>query len=156
MILNNPKKILFLTGTRADFGKIKSLLQILEEHDKFKVYVFVTGMHLMENYGYTLLEVERCKFKNIKTFENHTDETTMDLTLSKTIEGLSLFLKKNVQNNDFFINLYGDKTKIEHELNKFSVSKKLIKIVHSSSVVSDDETPLSAVKNIFSPCEIKF
>ena len=70
-----------------------------------------------------------------------------DNSPSKTIEGLSLFLKKNLQNNDFFINLYGDKTKIEHELNKFSVSKKLIKIVHSSSVVSDDETPLSAVKN---------
>ena len=70
-----------------------------------------------------------------------------DNSPNKTIEGLSLFLKKNVQNNDFFINLYGDKTKIEHELNKFSVSKKLIKIVHSSSVVSDDETPLSAVKN---------
>ena len=25
------KKILFLTGTRADFGKIKSLIQILEK-----------------------------------------------------------------------------------------------------------------------------
>ena len=70
-----------------------------------------------------------------------------DNSPNKTIEGLSLFLKKNIQNNDFFINLYGDKTKIEHELNKFSVSKKLIKIVHSSSIVSDDETPLSAIKN---------
>ena len=70
-----------------------------------------------------------------------------DNSPNKTIEGLSLFLKKNIQNNDFFINLYGDKTKIEHELNKFSVSKKLIKIVHSSSVVSDEETPLSAIKN---------
>ena len=70
-----------------------------------------------------------------------------DNSPNKTIEGLSLFLKKNIQNNDFFINLYGDKTKIEHELNKFSVSKKLIKVVHSSSVVSDEETPLTAVKN---------
>ena len=54
-----------------------------------------------------------------------------DNSPNKTSEGLSLFLKKNVQNNDFFINLYGDKTKIEHELNKFSVSKKLIKITVS-------------------------
>ena len=70
-----------------------------------------------------------------------------DNSPNKTIEGLSLFLKKNIQNNDFFINLYGDKNKIEHELNKFSISKKFIKIVHSSSEVSDDETPLTAVKN---------
>jgi UDP-N-acetylglucosamine 2-epimerase (hydrolysing) len=87
------KKILFLTGTRADFGKIKSLIQILETHPNFEPYIFVTGMHLQEAYGYTLLEVERCGFQNIHTFQNHTHETTMDLTLAKTIEGLSAYVK---------------------------------------------------------------
>ncbi len=87
------KKILFLTGTRADFGKIKSLTQILEAHPSFEPYIFVTGMHLQKEYGYTLLEVERCGFSNIHTFENHTHETTMDLTLAKTIEGLSAYVK---------------------------------------------------------------
>lgn len=88
------KKILFLTGTRADFGKIKSLLQILEAHSNFEPFVFVTGMHLQKEYGYTLLEVERCDFTNVHTFENHTHETTMDLTLAKTIEGLSNYVKQ--------------------------------------------------------------
>ena len=48
-----------------------------------------------------------------------------DNSPKKTIEGLSLFLKKNFKNNDFFINLYGDRDKIELELNKFSISKKV-------------------------------
>lgn len=87
------KKILFLTGTRADFGKIKSLIQILEPNLNFEVYVFVTGMHLQHEYGYTLLEIERCNFSNVHTFENFTHETTMDLTLARTIEGLSGYLK---------------------------------------------------------------
>lgn len=87
------KKILFLTGTRADFGKIKSLISILEQQPDFEVFVFVTGMHLQEIYGYTLIEIERCNFKNVFTFENHTHETTMDLTLAKTIEGLSNYCK---------------------------------------------------------------
>lgn len=87
------KKILFLTGTRADFGKIKSLIQILETDPNFEPFVFVTGMHLQKEYGYTLIEVERCGFSNIHTFENHTHETTMDLTLAKTIEGLSSYVK---------------------------------------------------------------
>lgn len=87
------KKVLFLTGTRADFGKIKSLLQILEDHPDFEAFVFVTGMHLQQEYGYTLLEIERCGFSNVHTFENHTHETTMDLTLAKTIEGLSSYVK---------------------------------------------------------------
>lgn len=87
------KKILFLTGTRADFGKIKSLISILEKNSGFEVFVFVTGMHLQKQYGYTLIEIERCNFKNLHTFENHTHETTMDLTLAKTIEGLSAYVK---------------------------------------------------------------
>ncbi|MEP5340339.1 MAG: UDP-N-acetylglucosamine 2-epimerase [Algibacter sp.] len=89
------KKISFLSGTRADFGKIKSLIQILEKDSEFEPFVFVTGMHLLEEYGYTLIEIERCGFSNVKTFKNHTDETTMDLTLAKTIEGFSSFVKKN-------------------------------------------------------------
>ncbi len=83
------KRILFLTGTRADFGKIKSLISILDTHQDFEVFVFVTGMHLQQEYGYTLIEIERCNFKNVHSFENHTHETTMDLTLAKTIQGLS-------------------------------------------------------------------
>ena len=68
------KKILFLTGTRADFGKIKSLIQILEKQQDFEVFVFVTGMHLQELYGYTSIEIKRYNFKNVVTSENHTQE----------------------------------------------------------------------------------
>lgn len=88
------KKIVFLTGTRADFGKVKSLIQILENQDEFEVHIFVTGMHMLKEYGYTFIEVERCGFKNISTFSNHTHETTMDLTLAKTIAGFSPFIKE--------------------------------------------------------------
>jgi UDP-N-acetylglucosamine 2-epimerase (hydrolysing) len=100
------KKILFLTGTRADFGKIKSLIQILEEHPQFEPLLFVTGMHLLQEYGYTLLEVQRCGFSNIHSFENHTHESTMDLTLAKTIEGLSLYVKEC---NPDMIVIHGDR-----------------------------------------------
>ncbi len=88
------KKVIFLSGTRADFGKIKSLIQVLEEKKGFEPYIFVTGMHLMHKYGMTVIEIERCKFSNIHTFSNHTSETSMDLTLSKTIEGFSAFVKE--------------------------------------------------------------
>jgi len=87
------RKIVFLTGTRADFGKIKALIQSIENHKDFEPFIFVTGMHLLEEYGYTLIEIERCGFKNIYTFQNHTDEATMDLTLAKTINGFSKYVK---------------------------------------------------------------
>ena len=100
------KKIIFLTGTRADFGKIKSLISILDNNQEFEVYVFVTGMHLQKEYGYTLIEIERCHFKNVHTYQNHTHETTMDLTLAKTIEGLSSYCKEI---NPDLIVVHGDR-----------------------------------------------
>ncbi|ALJ04584.1 UDP-N-acetyl-D-glucosamine 2-epimerase, UDP-hydrolysing [Pseudalgibacter alginicilyticus] len=101
-----PKKIAFLTGTRADFGKMKPLIQILETHKAFEAYIFVTGMHLLETYGYTLIEVERCGFKHISTFRNDTHEASMDLTLAKTITGFSEFVK-NTQPD--LIVIHGDR-----------------------------------------------
>ena len=100
------KKIVFLTGTRADFGKIKSLIQVLENQDDLQAHIFVTGMHMLEEYGYTLIEVERCGFKNISTFNNHTHEATMDLTLAKTISGFSTFIK--TINPDLIV-IHGDR-----------------------------------------------
>jgi UDP-N-acetylglucosamine 2-epimerase (hydrolysing) len=87
------KRIVFLTGTRADFGKLKSLIHILDDHPGYEPHIFVTGMHLMETYGYTLIEVQRAGFSNIHTFSNHTSEATMDLTLAKTVEGFSAYVK---------------------------------------------------------------
>ena len=88
------KTIVFLSGTRADFGKLKSLIKISSESDAFRVHIFATGMHLQQEYGYTVNEIEKSGFKNIHKFPNHTKESTMDLTLAKTIEGLSHFIKE--------------------------------------------------------------
>ena len=65
----------------------------------------------------------------------------------KTIHGISIFLKKNSTYNDFLLNVFGDEKKIKAELSKYRFSSHLIKITHTESVVSDEETPLTAVKN---------
>ena len=64
----------------------------------------------------------------------------------KNIEGISLFCQKNKNKDDYFFNIFGDEKKIEKELKKFKISEKFYKIFHTSSVVSDNETPLTAVK----------
>jgi UDP-N-acetylglucosamine 2-epimerase (hydrolysing) len=89
------KKILFLSGTRADFGKIKSLIQICSDDPNFEVHIFATGMHMHKQYGETVIEIEKCGFKNIFKYINHTSETSMDLTLAKTIDGLSSYVKEH-------------------------------------------------------------
>ena len=40
----------------------------------------------------------------------------------KTVEGLSIFLSKNIKKDDFLIRLYGDQKIIENELSKFKIN----------------------------------
>ena len=65
---------------------------------------------------------------------------------NKNIEGLSLFCKKYKKRDDYFFNIFGDENKINVELKKHNISNEYFKIFHTSSIVSDDETPLTAVK----------
>ena len=87
------KSIVFLTGTRADFGKIKSLIRITQNSDLFEVHIFVTGMHMMNRYGKTIKEVEKSGFKNIYPFINHDGVEHMDRTLAKTVDGFSRYIE---------------------------------------------------------------
>ncbi len=64
----------------------------------------------------------------------------------KTIEGISFFLKKN-NREDFLIQIFGDEKLIKDKIKKFDVSEDKINIIHTESVVSDKETPLTAIKN---------
>ncbi len=89
-----PKKIVFLTGTRADFGKLKPLIKKMEDSDQFESHIFVTGMHMLEKYGSTFIEVVEEKYRNIHPFLNQTTNTDMDIILSNTIVGLSNYVKE--------------------------------------------------------------
>jgi UDP-N-acetylglucosamine 2-epimerase (hydrolysing) len=90
----SKKRIVFLTGTRADFGKLKSLILIAQNSDLFEVNIFVTGMHMLEKYGKTILEVEKSGIKNIYPFINHDSIDHMDRNLSKTIDGFSHYISE--------------------------------------------------------------
>lgn len=66
----------------------------LRNDEKFYVEVFVTGMHLHAKYGYTVNEITRDGF-NAFSFINHHEKGSMEMALSRTIEGLSLYLDEN-------------------------------------------------------------
>lgn len=89
------RKIVFLTGTRAEYGKMKSLIQKIEKSKNFDVYLFITGMHMLAKYGLTFREILKSNH-NVKLyyFKNQTNETKMDITLSNTILGFSNFINK--------------------------------------------------------------
>lgn len=60
------KKILFITGTRADYGKMKVLMQKVEASDEFEAYIYVSGMHLIDTLGNTYREVLKDHYHNVQ------------------------------------------------------------------------------------------
>lgn len=88
------RKIAFLTGTRADFGKLKSLMHRVQGDPDFLLHVFVTGMHMLARYGSTHEEVEKSGFTNIHKFINQNASDRMDHILAKTIAGLSDYVQE--------------------------------------------------------------
>jgi UDP-N-acetylglucosamine 2-epimerase len=57
------RKILYITGTRADYGLMQSVLKAIEEHPKLELEIVATGMHLMPEFGMTINEIKKDGFK---------------------------------------------------------------------------------------------
>ena len=87
------RRLVFVTGTRADFGKLKSLINILNEDDQYDVHVFVTGMHLLERFGRTIDEVHAAGYENVYGVSNSDFGFEMDQMLACTISKFSEFIK---------------------------------------------------------------
>ena len=50
-------KICCITGTRADYPRIKSVLQEIKQNKNFQLQIIVTGSHLLESHGSSYREI---------------------------------------------------------------------------------------------------
>lgn len=85
------KSILFVTGTRADFGKLEPLAIAARDrgHD---VGFWVTGMHMLDRYGMTKHEVARTQGVAVNEYINQRAGDPQDHVLAKTVTGFSDFV----------------------------------------------------------------
>ena len=89
--IDGKKNILFVTGTRADFGKMKPLA-IAARDAGHAVTFFVTGMHMLRRYGLTKLEVARVEGVERSEFVNQQEGDSQDRILASTVTGFSAYI----------------------------------------------------------------
>ena len=70
-----------------------------------------------------------------------------DHSPDKTIKGVQIFLEQNKSNEDFILNIFGKANEINAKLKKYNINSNFINIIDSDKIISDDETPMTAVKN---------
>lgn len=56
--MSDRRRVCYVTGTRADFGLMQSTLRRIQESPALELSVLVTGMHLQEEYGLTVRDIE--------------------------------------------------------------------------------------------------
>ncbi|SLN43185.1 UDP-N-acetylglucosamine 2-epimerase [Pseudooctadecabacter jejudonensis] len=86
-----PKSILFVTGTRADFGKLEPLA-VAARDAGHTVSFWVTGMHMLDRYGLTKMEVARTTGVTVHEYLNQRPGDPQDQILAKTVLGFSDFV----------------------------------------------------------------
>ncbi|MBI4093522.1 UDP-N-acetylglucosamine 2-epimerase (hydrolyzing) [Candidatus Kaiserbacteria bacterium] len=61
--MTKKKKILVVTGTRAEYGLLRSTMDAIRRHPKLSLWLLVTGMHTLNSYGLTKNEIVRDGYK---------------------------------------------------------------------------------------------
>ena len=102
------RKILYLTGTRADYGLMKSVLKKIDEHPALKLRIIATGMHLMKEFGSSLNEILEDGFKTYKinVIYQEDNKKSMANFVGKFVQ---LLTKKVIEIKPDIILLLGDR-----------------------------------------------
>ena len=75
------RKVCVITGSRADYGLLRWLLQGIKEHEGMALQLVVTGAHLSPEFGHTYRDIESDGF--------HIDRRVEVLTSSDTAVGVA-------------------------------------------------------------------
>ncbi|MBI4439673.1 UDP-N-acetylglucosamine 2-epimerase (hydrolyzing) [Candidatus Woesearchaeota archaeon] len=103
------RKILFVTGTRAEYGLMRPILRAINSHPNLSLSVVATGMHLSHEFGYSVKEIEKDGFSIIARLPLlHKEDTLKGMSkyLGRLVFHLSDIVEK--EKPDFIITI-GDR-----------------------------------------------
>lgn len=89
------RKILYISGTRADYGLMRHTLYAIQNHPTLTIEVAATGMHLMPEFGLTINEIKNDKFvvHEIHAIFKRDDKESMASFLGTCIIKLTRIIK---------------------------------------------------------------
>lgn len=105
------RKILYISGTRADFGLMKNTLRKLNEDTAIDLEIIATGMHLMDEFGNSLKEIQEEDFNLhiVNQIFNSDSKEDMAIFVGKLVVELTNLVS---QINPDIILLLGDRAEM--------------------------------------------
>lgn len=90
------RKVIYVSGTRADFGLLCSTLCMARDDSRLDISVCATGMHLSPKYGNTITEIEAAGLPIVARIPldlTPGDGGMMALALAKALDGITKVLQ---------------------------------------------------------------
>ncbi len=90
------RKIAVVTGTRAEYGYLKPLMEEIKKDTNLELIPIVTGMHLMPEYGYSYKIIKKDFSESVKISMQLEGDSPKDMAnyLSNGIKNLSEYFNK--------------------------------------------------------------
>ena len=93
----SKRTIACMTGTRADYPRVKSVLREISSRPNLELKLIVTGMHLLKKFGYTIKEIEQDGFDIAAKVNMYSDDDSpygMAKAAARCIDGMADALNK--------------------------------------------------------------
>ena len=86
------RKICVITGTRAEFGLLRPLIELIANDNELQLQLIATGMHLSPEFGYTLNEITEAGFmvdKKVECLLSSDSSVGVSKTIALAVSGFA-------------------------------------------------------------------
>ncbi len=138
MPVKTRRNIAVVTGTRAEYGILRTVLAAIDAHPKLRLRLVVTGMHLVRKFGYTIDEIrgDGWRIDARVPMQTHMDNPTAQTEgLGRGIAGLGRAF--NVLDPDFVVVL-GDRIEAFAAASAAVMCRRLLAHIHGGDVATGD------------------
>ena len=91
------RRVAVVTGTRAEYGLLRSLMESVSTHPRLSLQLAVTGMHLLRKFGHTVDEIIQDGWRvDARIKMQRGDDGSLDQAdgLSRGVRGIAAFLER--------------------------------------------------------------
>ena len=106
------RKICVITGTRAEFGLLRPLIELIANDEELQLQLIATGMHLSPEFGYTLNEITESGFmvdKKVECLLSSDSSVGVSKTIALAVSGFADALDELAPD---LVVVLGDRTEI--------------------------------------------
>ncbi len=86
------RKIAVITGTRAEYGLLYHIIKAIHEDPELELQLIVTGMHLSQDFGMTVNDIEKDNFpvaEKVEMLISSDTEETVSVSMGQGVMGLA-------------------------------------------------------------------